>query len=154
MLVPLYELSARMEPTGGDIASNVLPPLLVGPHLTILIHGFNNSQDQASQSFMRFLRTTELRQHPHLSGQVCVFYWPGDHGWYRYHTEIERAQKAAGVLRDYVQQISGGLPLEVSLICHSLGNRLALEFITQCLATPGLDVTVPRACLMAAAVPV
>ena len=151
----LYELSARAEPIGGDIAVNTIPPLLVGEsRLTILIHGFNNDTDQATRSFRRFLRATDLREHPLAAGRICLFFWPGDHGWYRYSSEIARAKRAAEVLRDYLRDIAAGGRIEVSLVCHSLGNRVALELAALCLEPGAPVVDMPRACLMAAAVPV
>jgi esterase/lipase superfamily enzyme len=149
---PIYELSARALPTGGEVRANDLPPLLIGQsQLTILIHGFNNDTEQASRSYARFLRETELRRNSLLAGRICVFFWPGDHGWYRYQDEIPRAIEAANVLRGYLEEIAAGQRIEVSLVCHSLGNRVALEFVARCLKTANLDVQVPRACLMAAA---
>jgi hypothetical protein len=145
-------LSARDIDVGGGIRTHLVPPALHGSRaITLLIHGFNNSQPVANGSYRRFLRTAELERAP-LAGQICAFFWPGDHGVFRYFEEIDRAKQSAAILRDYLVEIAAGGQLEVSLVCHSLGNRLALELIAASTATHP-NILFVRAAMMAAAVP-
>src|SRR5215471_9100664 len=123
-------LSTRDIPSGGGTRTHPVPNAVKAQaSLTLLIHGFNNSQPVAERSYRQFLKTSRLSEAPLQAGQVCAVYWPGDHGVLRYFQEIERARECAAMLLGYLEEIRGESPLEVLLVCHSLGNRLALELI-------------------------
>ena len=90
-------LSARDLDAGGDVRAHSVPAPLRGARaITLLIHGFNNSQPVAETSYRRFLKTADLARAP-LAGQICTFFWPGDHGVFRYYEEIARATQCAAI---------------------------------------------------------
>ena len=149
----VVELSVRDVPVGGVTRARPVPAAVLGrASLTLLIHGFNNSQPDAQDSYRRFLRNSRLAEST-LAGQVCVVFWPGDHGVFRYYQEIARAKECAAMLLHDLLEIRGEGELEVSLICHSLGNRLALELIAEAQRTGATRIRFVRAAMMAAAVP-
>ncbi len=153
-ITDVIELSARADLTHGETKVHWVPLSIRGASdVIILIHGYNNSQDAAERSFSRFLRTFVR---PGLMGRLCVFYWPGDHGVLRYYQEIARAKASAQILFDYLAIVAAASPskrVTVSLICHSLGNRLALELVEISRAANYTGVQFARAVLMAPAVP-
>lgn len=155
-------LSVRAECRGGAVLDALAPSanLLGRSRLTILIHGYNNDECAAWESYDEFLRRTDLERNPLLVGDVCTFYWPGDKAWglaapLSYPSELGPARDSAARLFDYLSELSQAKPIEVALICHSLGNRVAIELLAAFLsagAPPTIRFT--TACLMAAAVPV
>jgi hypothetical protein len=163
-------LSVRQDPRGGPVADEVAAPVQPGPHLTLLIHGYQNTEEAARASYALFLRHSDLAR-SRTTGDICEVYWPGDTNWpgsgrgtvrnlvttslsvLSYPLQLAQAKESAARLREYLERIAGGGPLEIALVCHSLGNRVALELIAACQQN-GPDVHVVRACLMACAVPV
>ncbi len=155
-------LSLRAECAGGPAldavrASKDLHGL---PRLTILIHGFNDSACDATVGYETFLAQDGIGDTAVFAafGEVCLFLWPGDSRVLlgaSYPTEIPRAIDAAHKLSAFLRSLARVAPLEVQLICHSLGNRVALEMIADYLsagAPPALSIS--GAVLMAAAVQV
>jgi hypothetical protein len=131
--------------------------------LVFLIHGFNTSRDGARESYARFVGLVQRlgRAAQPILDDCVGFFWPGDAklgpiSFISYPTEIRPAITAAARLRDYLQTVTGpeGSPVEIVLIAHSLGNRVALELLQLLSAAPLANVQVTRLCLMAAAVPV
>lgn len=161
---PIVRLSARepiAEGTRVAQAIRVLPdsPPPTASKLLVLVHGYNNTAEDAAESYQAFLENTGLHRSGQ-AGQVCLLHWPGNKRWgfvsfASYPFEIEKALGSASILQTYLANLAsvtpGGWPLEVTLVCHSLGNRLGLELVDRCRGTPRLGF--PRACLMAAAVP-
>ena len=96
-----------------------------------------------------------------MFGQIVAFYWPGDArlgkiSFLSYPTEMGPARRSAELLANFLIPIRGprGFPLQVILVCHSLGNRVALELIRVLGPPSGPGSLVQGLCLMAAAVPV
>lgn len=163
-----FTLTAREPHPGGiAVASELSPPPsqlpLTGSRLVLLIHGYNNTQEDAENSYLQFrVRTGFDFGCP--AGELCFFHWPGNRPWglvsaLSYPVEIAPAKESAEKLRDYLAALAanrrGGWPLEISLVCHSLGNRLALDLLRLVAATaPNPDLRIVNFCLMAAAVPV
>jgi hypothetical protein len=86
------------------------------------------------------------------------FYWPGDKswGWLRfasYSLEIGPAKNSARVLAKFLRTLSS--PVDLYVIAHSLGNRLAMELLDD-FVQRGIPpaVGLKGVCMMAAAVPV
>ena len=147
---------------GGTVAPwmDAPPTALIGArHLTILIHGFNNDERAAHSSYEQFIAQSWLTRRPSPKvGTVCEFFWPGDIDAPRsiaaafYAESVTRAPHAGRVLAEYLHELSATGPLEVSLICHSLGNRVALE-MAKALVYMRSPVRISHMCLLAAAVP-
>jgi hypothetical protein len=168
MLDPLQELSVR-EPAGEG--TRVADRVTASPdgfspkshRLVLLVHGFNNTHQAANASYASFCARLAALGVGSVSlfGEICAVHWPGNRrlGFFSfasYPTEIEPAIHSAEVLARFLNGLRGpqGSPLDVVLICHSLGNRVGLELLHARIAAPDPMVAVVGLCLMAAAVPV
>jgi len=132
--------------------------------LVVMIHGYNNTEDAARQAYEEMVRNLE-RLGPAAAGfiaDMAGFYWPGDAGLgflsgASYPWEIRPAKDSAERLAAFLGTLAGpgGGPIEVYLVCHSLGNRVGLELLRLLAAGRVSGTVVERgSCLMAAAVPV
>jgi esterase/lipase superfamily enzyme len=159
-------LSVRVSDVGGRVADRVNPPSfsLAHPRLVILVHGFNVSRKSGQDSYLAFGNLLEKQGLRTLSvlGQVVGFCWPGDvnlgifSGLF-YPTEMAPARSSAALLSNFLLRLRGpqGTPIQVVLVAHSLGNRLALELIQKILDQTNRSWgRIEGLCLMAAAVPV
>jgi hypothetical protein len=158
-------LSVRTQPEGGPVAPEVAPPAanfpLAGSRIAILIHGYNNTERKALESYGKFLADSQIGGALAV-GQVCEFVWPGDKPWgmfsaLSYPAEIGPARESAAALYRFLKQLQppGGWPLEIALVCHSLGNRLMLELLGNYVNDPNPPgIRFHTGCMMAAAVPV
>jgi Alpha/beta hydrolase of unknown function (DUF900) len=154
-------ISTRSAPTGGSVLAwpRTSGASLQGKtRLTILVHGYNNTEADAALSYATFLSNTRIEDHPQ-AGHICEFYWPGDHAIpvvsaASYPMQIGRAVQSATVLREYLSAVFWNAELDVCLIAHSLGSRLVLEFVLASIASGRPHLKTVRVCLMAAAVPV
>lgn len=151
-------ISFREHDVGGSFR---LYPLIVptsaldGPsNLLLLIHGFNNNEYEASESYRKFVATqADLAQRP-LPANIVEIYWPGDTSVPRYHLSIPRAQNTARQLAAVLEVAADRRgPLVVDVVAHSMGCRLTLELI-DILHGGQQKVTVRRVAFLAAAVPI
>lgn len=161
----MSEISVRHDDVGGPFAPDVSPSpdkfKLTTSRILILIHGYNNPLKDARESYAEFLKNSGLDGIAKV-GQVCGFFWPGDKDWsvfsfLSYPLEITPAIKSAEALHRFLSQLKppGGWPLEVTIVCHSLGNRVGLELIKKYISdNRPRNMSYQAACLMAAAVPV
>lgn len=169
--INIYPLSTRVDKDGGPVRSPVRDEPGQGrsslkqsncQNILILVHGFNNAERVAEQSFGLFY--SRLEEHFSLSNSapdaVAYFHWPGN--YYRgsarlafawYHIDVLRAREAAAQLAQYLTEISNSMPRRVTLVGHSLGCRLILETLTM-LASPNPNLKIDLISLMAPAVPV
>lgn len=134
--------------------------------VAFLIHGYNVDPRGAAQAYSRLFDTIRRLTllPPLLNSQSWLVYWPGYASGglasgktlaspLTYAAQIPSARDAAGALREYIDQKSGG-KAHVSLIAHSLGCRLALELLDSYVTLP--SAVAPEfsvVVLMAAAVP-
>jgi pimeloyl-ACP methyl ester carboxylesterase len=100
--------------------------------LTILIHGYNNSEQAAEQSYERFEEALLQARVPSSSlGAIWVLHWPSDDPakWLSRASYAARVPEAPYVGRllvaDFLAQLSPRQ--EVNLVAHSLGCRVTLE---------------------------
>ena len=159
------ELSVRADSAGGPVSDHVEPATWrpVNSRIVILIHGFNNTKKAAKENYTAFTKLLAALGVPEQStyGQVVGFYWPGDAqlgklSFLSYPTEMGPARRSAELLANFLIATLAprGLPLQVILVCHSLGNRVALELIRVLGNAPRTWGLINGLCLMAAAVPV
>jgi hypothetical protein len=156
-------LSARAGPEGGEVADqiSVEGPFPHPTRVTLLVHGYNVTRQDALASYGDFLSHSGL-DGSLAAGQVCEFVWPGNKRWgalsaAAFPFEIGKARESAARLYEFLKgvQTANGWPLEVQLVCHSLGNRLLLELLERWLDDGSPPALRFNACsLMAAAVPV
>ncbi|TAL17855.1 alpha/beta hydrolase [bacterium] len=158
-----YTLSVRTEISGGDVADGVKCSWKEPSwsKAVVLVHGFNVSQTEAVDSYRDFLSNTPLEASETLLGPVFMCFWPGDEplpvlSELSYPLQIPKAKKSARKFAEFLRSrpTAAGWPLEIVLICHSLGCRLALEMV-RCLSETLVNdrIRVTRLILMAAAVP-
>jgi hypothetical protein len=153
-------LSVRSSPSGGGVLSWVrAPPPTIDSRsaLTILVHGYNNTEGEAKVSYQQFLENAALEMSGR-AGHVCEFYWPGDTGGvtsaFSYSAQIRRAIQCGEVLQQHLARTFGSRPIELTFIAHSLGSRVVLECIRAAAAAGRPVLGRTRLCLMAAAVPI
>jgi len=165
-------LSFRHEAVGGkvvmpdrDSIATITKLLREGPArgLVLLIHGYNNSEQDAEDAYAGFFTMqksiNELKEHRRLAdNRVFVeVYWPGDADWGLlsfafYMGSIDHAEKSAQFLANVLATLANDVaPLDIDIIGHSMGCRLAAELLGK--LAHGVKVRVERIALMAAAVP-
>ncbi len=128
--------------------------------LVVLLHGYNNNQKEAEEAYQAFyevqLGLAHLANGDDISPDrnFLKVFWPGDRwgvlGVAYYPWAIAMAETSARVLANVLVSISSG-GLDVEIVAHSLGCRLAFELMKQLNGRAG--VTLTRVALMAAAVP-
>ena len=159
------EISVRSEPVGGSVVPVRTSPGSDGVSgngaIVLLIHGYNTPYQDAKQSYTTFLNHLE-KLGATVSAPIFGFFWPGDESnsllsTISYPAQIRTAIDSAEQLFNYLQARTGpnGAPILISIVAHSLGNRVALEFLQRVAsAAPPRRVIVDSIVLMAAAVPV
>lgn len=132
---------------------------LRAPRLTLLVHGWNNSVRQASESFEAFAAL--LREGGGSSqalGALWELHWPSDHpsGMLTlgtYPIRVADAQSAGRLLADFLADELSPWQ-EVRLVGHSLGCRVALETVRWVRADASYaGARIGKVVLLAAAVP-
>jgi hypothetical protein len=133
----------------------------VSSEVVLLIHGYNNNQQEASDAYNNFV--THLKGTDRtVTANLIGVYWPGSNweGALYYMQALGQVKKVAPVLANGLYQIGKAKNyLKVNIVTHSLGGRLALETIKQILALKQADPNPPalvigKISMMAAAVPV
>jgi hypothetical protein len=158
------ELSVREKARGGAVATAAIqsPPNLLkrSRRIVLLIHGFDVDFDSAKLAYARFVRHIPL----HTSARTIWIYWPGDQTneiWSSvgYSLKPEVAEHSAHVIEEAISEAVRWRypryqPLEVSIVAHSLGCRLALELLNRITSLSGAgSLKLTFVVLMAAAVP-
>jgi hypothetical protein len=132
------EWAAGFSPTGG--------------HHLLLIHGFNNTHDEARLAYATF---RQLLTDAGLAAQSLVeVHWPGNArlgllSFASYPTEIRPAVASGRALAAWLMEKTGQATF--TIVAHSLGCRLALEAVNHLRAAGALG-KIEDMCLMAAAV--
>jgi len=152
-------------------------PSASAAQLILLVHGYNDSLMDAREAYASFLNPSYdqdlVRSLPPNAwpayiealkgdtvdsfsswGEICLVFWPAD-VWGRgfsaaaYVPELELAADSAVALAGVLRGLPRMPQPQIALVCHSMGNRLALDMLN-------LNASIPcRAmCLMAAAVAV
>jgi len=158
-------LSVRAADVGGSVTSQVSPPDFhpASSLLMVLVHGYNVNKRGAEASYSAFTSLLQKYGISSLStyGQIVGFCWPGDvnlgiFSGLAYPTEMGVVRKSAALLADFLTKLKGpqGLPIQVIVVAHSLGNRLALQMIGNLLQQSNKWGRTEGLCLMAGAVQV
>src|SRR6266496_5654706 len=158
-------LSVRVADAGGPVASQVSPPNFspASSLLVVLVHGYNVNKQAAQVSYSAFTSLLQKYGITTLStyGQIVGFCWPGDvnlgiFSGLAYPTEMGAVRASASLLADFLTTLRGpqGLPIQVIVVAHSLGNRLALQMIGNLLQQSNKWGRTEGLCLMAGAVQV
>lgn len=165
-LLPLL-LSFRTADEGGDVC---LHPDMHQFHkywskskLLLLIHGYNNPKTEAAEAYDEFIALQQQLANLPSGGNFAAdrdlveVFWKGDDWgalsllYYPYAVPNARqtAEALATTLKILAQQRAEGI--EVEVVAHSLGTRLALETLQYIAADPRIAVT--RMVFFAAAAP-
>lgn len=163
---PLLQFYLRKKAEGGSILSpadiRASADELTRRECLVLVHGFNNTDSEASEAYLGFRsREKEIFSPPDAQTYERLFgdaFWPGDADWWSffdkadfliYPAAVHTAVRAATDLADALWRMPN---LEtVDFIGHSLGSRVVLE--TLLLLRTRAIPRVRRLVLMAAAVP-
>jgi pimeloyl-ACP methyl ester carboxylesterase len=164
------ELTVRTESSGGDLAPQVTCGSTLGlsgrSRVVLLCHGYANSVDAARQSYGTFVQNfiSQFPMAASLKTDVFQFYWPGDEPYpgvsqLSYPIQIRSARNSAQCLAKYLVTLPVPTTgeIEIYVIAHSLGNRVALELLNALRAVVGGGPTrfnFRGILMMAAAVPV
>ncbi len=131
--------------------------------LVLLIHGYNNPVKEATEAYDGFFSLQwQLANLPNGGDfapdrNFVEVFWKGDDWWglsplyypYAVPNARQTAGALAGILMTLAQQRAEGI--EVEVVAHSLGTRLALEMLRYLVANS--RITVSRIILFAAATP-
>ena len=166
-MIDRAQLVCRTADAGGDIdplrAWLSVPDLRGKSHLIFLIHGYNDTVDDAQAAYASFRKLQAAKVAAGLDwtfGATLVeVFWPGDARWgiarpAFYPWALPLADKTAELLSEIVKDLCSyaGGELTIDLVCHSVGNRVAMRMLSL-LGNPS-NLVVRRAVHMAAAVPV
>ena len=161
------EITCRTADAGGDIdplrAWFSIPTLRGRQHLIFLVHGYNDTVDEARDAYKSLDKfQTDLVQAGRdwtFGATLVHFFWPGDAQWgiarpAFYPWALALADKSAALLGDIIKDLANfaGGRLVVDVVAHSMGNRVALRSLSLAGNLPGLEVR--RSIHMASAVPV
>lgn len=155
---------------GGPVAPTVNEqgaPLAGGQwrHLLILVHGFNNSLDEAAGKYATYIDDILAiagRDSRVLPDAIVGFHWPGNEAvgpfsfmdFAGYPVDVERALQTAAPFAAKLRELLAERPgmRRLSLVGHSLGCRVILEALRRIGRTAVPPFAVVN--LMAPAVPV
>lgn len=160
-----YELSCRRARSGGfEDRLYISEGDQTHDRLVILIHGFNNSREDAERAYRKFQRALDKSLPPgwrERLGPIWQYHWPGDHpsgiiSAMTYSTRVPVAQQAGPLLaREFIAKLQPDQ--SVYLVAHSLGCRVALEAVRWIRSERAQDryggASVDAVFLLAAAVP-
>ncbi len=160
-----FELTVRV-PGSSDVAPTVTDNGMaaINPrHILLLVHGYNNSHEDAEKSYRIFLDNMATAFGGRISlapDTVAKFHWPGDESTafgttVGYPFDINHARDAADRLASYLVAlpvIGSGASRRITMVGHSMGCRLILEALgrVSTASVPGIAIVG----LMAAASPV
>jgi pimeloyl-ACP methyl ester carboxylesterase len=137
---------------------------LNGPRLVILVHGFNNTEMRAEDSYASMIKGLKECL---PSGRVArldpvwEFYWPGDQARSRlplamirgYRASLKETERVAELLADWLARRPRRQ--SVSIVAHSMGCRITLEVTRRAQELdPYPGARIRHIFLLAAAVPV
>ena len=156
-------LSYREDRVGGKVRGvpgvSDEQALATAQHLVLLIHGYNNDAQAATDAYDGFhdrLCDMDKDARYGIGRKFVEVYWPGDGAWgmasfLYYMDSIQRAIKTAERLATYLAaQVPTGCRIDI--IAHSMGCRLAMELL-RALACQKSAPGIGRIVFMAGAIP-
>jgi len=132
----------------------------------LLLHGYNVNAQTANTSYTQLFGTIRRQAGlpPFLQKRSWLVSWPAYASWglgrgktifspLTYPLQIPSAVDAADALKRYIDR-SNADGVEITLLAHSLGCRVALELLDRYASSPGGTASqFPLVVLMAAAIP-
>jgi pimeloyl-ACP methyl ester carboxylesterase len=159
-------VSARTSDAGGGVSSAIHPAGFRprSARIVLMFHGYNVNRvagENTCNTFASLLSKYGVTQISTF-GQLVGFLWPGDEnirfiGSLFYPAKIAPARDSGSLMAEFLTTLRGpaNQPIQVILVAHSLGNRVALELIRALQAQSNrIWGRIEGICLMAAAVPV
>ncbi len=138
--------------------------VLRGSRLVLVVHGYNNDEDEASKSYaVLFELLQKMVPNQDVLRSIWEVYWPGYVtvgakkrtllSALSYPAQVRKAVLIGRALARFLSSVAvDRAPVEVLFIAHSLGCRVVLETLRD--LSDNADISVKAICLMAAAVPV
>jgi esterase/lipase superfamily enzyme len=139
--IPRFELSVRLADSS-DVAPKVIDnnglANSISQHILLLVHGYNNSHDDAETSYKLFIDNiqNQLGDSREAPDAIAKFHWPGDVSTklgttVGYPYDIQNARDAAQRLAEFLVSLPipghGPASLRITIVGHSMGCRLILE---------------------------
>jgi pimeloyl-ACP methyl ester carboxylesterase len=175
--VAVHIINLRSPADGNGVTQNPQAMPALSAQSIVLIHGYNDSLMQAREAYASFLNPNydqqRVRSLPPGAwsayidsligdtldsisrwGEVCLVFWPAD-VWgglsaLAYVQELKLAAASAPALTSALLGLKRSPQPQIALVCHSMGNRLALQMVE----VPNPSIPCRSMCLMAAAVAV
>ncbi|MGR6962973.1 alpha/beta hydrolase [Geodermatophilus sp. URMC 61] len=156
---PIQVLAREIAVAGRPAAPRSRWGSLIGrTTLTIFIHGFNNSEPRATDTWEKTYSQLCDRLSDRQLDQLVLYYWPGDATSRQatsaplYFSRVPQAAQCGQDLASYLAHLAQRIKtLRLQIVAHSLGSRVALETIRALGGHP--KVRVENVLLLAAAVP-
>jgi esterase/lipase superfamily enzyme len=89
--------------------------------ILIFMHGFNVSFEEAA------MRAAQFAQDSQFLGLIVLYSWPSQGTWYKYSADEARAAASGEKLAECLNDLVGGSWTQLSLLAHSMGNRVMLS---------------------------
>ena len=157
-----HQWTVRDEKRGGDLLPAIKSKF--GPcngykKLIIWIHGFNTNEHSAIDQWEKsYEQVCQISGREWLKGTVW-FFWPGEATSNKYtstplyYPQVSVAENSGNLLAQYLFDVLQKNPkLQITLVAHSLGCRVALQAANRLLDLEGPQIW--KILLFAAAVPV
>ena len=142
-----FSAQPRIAPQGGLTRSSLL---------LLLIHGFNNTMEGATESYSGWRDLQQALGGINEGINVAAVYWPASNfeNFAVYMQTIGKATESARRLADVLREKANAFGLlRVRVVTHSLGGRLLLELIRELNDNPSPRLQIESFVVMAAAVP-
>jgi len=95
--------------------------------LLVFVHGFNVDFDSAA------IRLAQIAKDLPFNGAIVAYSWPSQGGIGSYRDDGLVVQQSIPAFRQFLEEITRQLPVDtrVSIVVHSMGNRLVLRTLAQ-----------------------
>ncbi len=124
--------------------------------LLLLVHGYNNDVQEATEAFDAFesLQRSIVAKKDYAPGTAVVHvFWPAGNHFWQFMAAIRRVPAVATAFADSLEAIAAlqQRALFVNVVAHSLGCRLTLEVVRALASKPSSRIVFDRLMFFAAA---
>jgi len=113
-----------------DIEVGQLTQQLAGKRVLMLVHGYNNEQDEVHDAY-QIIEEKIADKLPDVYDLVLGYSWPGGDKRIEWWTGKHRANSVARRFR-FLIELFAGRAAKLDLMSHSLGARVVLKALKEC----------------------